>query len=335
MFYGVGEMMTAPDVKTLVASFKGRKVFFDPLWGNNGDKLITMGSRKILRECGTQLVRSPKRADVIVINGGASMTSSLWQHGLKILLTYASTYNGKILVVLPQSWEFNQTEFRKLILNNRAQRIYLYARERYSYELLKQIMGRNIYIGLDHDMAFHLDNSSFLASLKSKARDEHILIVERGDRESATGLQGQSSSLIPLISKVIPAQLRSRIPMRAKIKIVEKIAPLERVTKKAFHNQTKVSTPFYQSALELVAGKHHSLTSLPVHYADISLPTVCSFREFALAIARADIVITTRLHVGILSALLGKPTYLKQGPWHKIKGVYEYSLKRFDWVRLL
>lgn len=328
-------MMTGPDVKALIASFKGRKVFFDPLWGNNGDKLITMGSHKVLRECGVRLVHSPRRADVIVINGGASMTSSLWQHGLRILSAYALKCKGKTIVVLPQSWEFEPMEFKKLISDNYTQRTYLYARERYSYELLKQITGKNIYIGLDHDMAFHLDNSSFLANLKRKACTEHILIVERGDKESATGLRRQSSSLIPLISKAIPAPLRSRIPMRAKIKIVEKIAPLERVARKVFHNRTEISTPFYQSALELIAEKYPKFARLPIYYADISLPTVCSFREFTLFIAQAAVVVTTRLHVAILSALLGKPTYLKQGPWHKIKGVYEYSLKKFDQVWLI
>lgn len=327
--------MTGPNVKALIASFKGRKVFFDPLWGNNGDKLITMGSYKVLRECGVRLVHSPRRADIIVINGGASMTSSLWQHGLIILFTYALECKGKTIVVLPQSWQFEPMEFKRLISDNYTQRIYLYARERYSYELLKQIMGRNIYIGLDHDMAFHLNNSSFLANLKRKACNEHILIVERGDKESATGLQRQSSSLIPLISKAIPAPLRSRIPMRTKIKIVEKIAPLERIARKVFHNRTEISTPFYQSALELIAEKHPKFAKLPIYYADISLPTVCSFREFTLVIAQAAVVVTTRLHVAILSALLGKPTYLKQGPWHKIKGVYEYSLKRFGHVWLI
>ena len=57
-----------------------------------------------------------------------------------------------------------------------------------------------------------------------------------------------------------------------------------------------------------------------------------SFKDFVSIIANADRVYTDRLHVAILAAILGKETLLIGNRYHKNRGVYEYSLRRFPWV---
>jgi hypothetical protein len=57
-----------------LAPYRGRAIFFEPLEGNNGDKLIQLGSRTLLRSLGVILMREPKHAEVIVFNGGFAMS---------------------------------------------------------------------------------------------------------------------------------------------------------------------------------------------------------------------------------------------------------------------
>jgi len=321
-----------PPVIEFLKRYQGARVFFEPLWGNNGDTLIRMGALRALQQAKVICVRSPNRADLIVINGGSGLTH-LWGR-LHILEQYCRRFPQTPLVVLPSSWDCNPDEINTLV-RTRAAPCFLYARERYSFELLKgaATSGR-VVIGLDHDMAFHLKDSPYLTSL-SRAKDErHVLIVERSDVESATGAHEQPSRLVRLIQRVVPSKLRHALPQRARLYVAEYMFSLERIFN-MLQKPSASGTEFVREALKIVEDQYPQYRNLPIVVADISLKYVRSFRRFCLDIARAAIVVTTRLHVGILAALLGKPTYIKPGNWHKIVGVYEYSLIDFPNVRLL
>jgi len=54
-----------------------------------------------------------------------------------------------------------------------------------------------------------------------------------------------------------------------------------------------------------------------------------SFEDFVKIIAGAKIVVADRLHVGILSSILEKPTLSLPNSYFKNKAVYKYSLKHF------
>lgn len=58
-------------------------------------------------------------------------------------------------------------------------------------------------------------------------------------------------------------------------------------------------------------------------------------RAFADAMAYPDVVVTDRLHVGIISALLGKQVYLLDNDYGKLGGVYQQSLIQMPSVHLL
>jgi len=55
-----------------------------------------------------------------------------------------------------------------------------------------------------------------------------------------------------------------------------------------------------------------------------------SFYNYVKIVASAKVVISDRLHVAILGAILGKETYLIGNIYHKNMGVYEYSLSKYD-----
>jgi exopolysaccharide biosynthesis predicted pyruvyltransferase EpsI len=59
---------------------------------------------------------------------------------------------------------------------------------------------------------------------------------------------------------------------------------------------------------------------------DISLPNYASFDEFVEAISQASLIITTRLHVGILGAMGGRNVVLFEGGYWKARGIHEYSM---------
>ena len=62
--------------------------------------------------------------------------------------------------------------------------------------------------------------------------------------------------------------------------------------------------------------------------ADISLAETCRFEDFLQNVARASVIVTTRLHVAILGQLLNRRTYLVEGSYHKFRGVFEYSMRQ-------
>lgn len=74
----------------------------------------------------------------------------------------------------------------------------------------------------------------------------------------------------------------------------------------------------------------------------LGMPTVMrdlellpDFKLYVRTIAEASKVYTDRLHVAILSAILSKETYLFPNSYHKNRGVYEFSLKRFRNVKFI
>lgn len=58
-------------------------------------------------------------------------------------------------------------------------------------------------------------------------------------------------------------------------------------------------------------------------------------RSILLHINRFESVRTDRLHVGIMSALLGKKVYLYPNSYYKVKAVYEHTLHRYSNVTLM
>ncbi|MGH9899414.1 MAG: polysaccharide pyruvyl transferase family protein, partial [Pyrinomonadaceae bacterium] len=292
-------------VENDLAPYKGKPVFFDPLYGNNGDKLIEMGSRLTLERAGVKMVSNPSQAALIVLSGGASMTD-IWEHGFKTLAKYNKSFPHIPLIVLPASYSFKKTDFAAMFRDRKAE-AKLFTREHYSLERLKSLrFPSEVQVNIDHDMAFRLHGSSFIKRLQASVSSKHILIVERADREAMTAANDQ---LLPNGFHV------PRV-------LVGVTTPLKRlIMSSALIRRKKSETPFAIKACERLFSDLPSLQKIPVHAADISNSRICSFHRFSALIASSAAVVTTRLHVGILAAMLDKPVYLATGPYNKILGI--------------
>jgi len=166
--------------------FGGRRVFFEKLQGNNGDRLIELGSVRALEQSGAQIVDSPHQADAIIMNGGAGLTD-IWKHGFETLRRYNTRHADTPLIVLPSSVLFEKSDFASLFVGRRAPAV-LYARERVSHDMLSGLRyPSEVSIGIDHDMAFHLADSELVNRLRVRVSQKHILVVERRDSESVSG----------------------------------------------------------------------------------------------------------------------------------------------------
>jgi exopolysaccharide biosynthesis predicted pyruvyltransferase EpsI len=175
----------------------------------------------------------------------------------------------------------------------------------------------NVRIGADHDMSFHLEYSSWLRQLKSRAKSESVLVVERFDAERV-GVRTESLARARALGRHLPR-------------------PLRRLGRFALDRWRAHGSEVRSSMVTQALNFDPSLAARPVVQEDISIATRHSFEEFVERIVEADAVITTRLHPGILATLLGKPVYL-QGtthPYDKLRSVYQLSLRKYPNAHLL
>jgi exopolysaccharide biosynthesis predicted pyruvyltransferase EpsI len=325
-------MNITQSLKNELSRYRGQTVFFEPLHGNNGDKLIEMGSLELLRQCEVNLVKKPQQAQLIVVNGGAGMTD-IWVHGFQTLQAHNCNFPKTPLIICPSSFWFTKTDFPALF-NNRVAPALIYAREAYSLDILKNLVfPGQVQLALDHDTAFHLEGAAHIQNLRTRLAQKHILIVERDDPECVTKPYPTERLIaFPEVTQSVTLPgWKNCIPKVVKRPIYRHvITPLKRLTLAQHLGERDLNSSFTQSCLQRVWQDYPDLEKLPVFSADISDPSLCSFAKFSQLIAEAAVVVTTRLHVAILAAMLDKPTYIKSGPYHKIQGIFDYSLADRD-----
>ncbi|MGB5943440.1 MAG: polysaccharide pyruvyl transferase family protein [Leeuwenhoekiella sp.] len=300
-------------VNKQLSKIKNKKVFFEPLGGNNGDTLIEMGAKTVLEKNGIQLVKTPTEAEIIVINGSGDL--SYVHDDQPIAETRQSRlitkYHQTPVILLPSSCTVANAQKLSTPLKKRSAETILIARDNYSFENLKKLSSPQVKIYCDHDMAFGLLGSSWLENKKTESTtSENLLVIERFDAEAAT-VAPAIYSKTDWFRKVLPAGMKSAL-------------------KHIFLNKIQESTPFVKESTKLVADYIPHIAYNNIQAADISLPRNYTFEEFIASEQRASIVISTRLHGCILAALLGKPFIAVQFKGGlKLKGVFEKSLQSF------
>lgn len=301
-----GTMTVSPG--EFLSTLSGRRVFFDALYGNHGDRLLTIAAEALIARAGIAPVRRVRSAEFILVNGGGGMADG-WS-GLGRLATYCRSFPAVPLAVLPSSYYFTHSSLSELCDLRRAE-LWLWARERPSFDLLlqQQARGARFHVGLDHDLAFSLRRHPLVAELRRPAQPGHILVVERDDWEGPTG---RTRPLAPPGFGFIPESVRSRVRRVL-------VAPLRRRKDRA--------SEFCRAALAFARHRHPETADLPSVTADVSLAETCDFGAFLRHVAGAAVIVTTRLHVAILGQLLAIPTYLVEGRYHKYRGVFAYSMQ--------
>lgn len=129
---------------------------------------------KILRHYKIQATPS----DVILIHGGGNM-NDLW-HGIRLLKSVLQYNTHNVIIIGPQTYWFNETCFPALFTKAK-QDIYLFCREKFSYQLLNSLrLPRNVHVLLSHDTIFYLSKDDFHVR-----QGYYDLICLRTDKESA------------------------------------------------------------------------------------------------------------------------------------------------------
>ena len=296
-------MQSTPDNETCFGSFlktvRDRKTYFDGLCrGNNGDVLIVMGAKHILKKTGCKLVNSPKNAEQIIIRGSGSMVD-IHVTDFKDFVYYRKNYHDLPLIIGPSTYRFPGANFRKVCEISSSPFIF-FARDRISSRVLSELrLPKHCDIRVSHDLAFELRDSDFIENLVKNSSEKHILIAMRKDKEGVAGL------LVKMRGTWLPKRVRR---------------PLSWV-------RDRMVARVSRDAIEKILEREKVRETLPRIYRDVS--TSVSFEEFVVYIRDAALIITNRLHVAVLGHLLNKRVVLIcSGEYHrhKIRGVYELSM---------
>lgn len=322
-----------PPVREAVEKLRDKRVFFHALPGNNGDRLIQWGSRAVLRDVNATLVDKESEAEAIVLNGGAAISKD-WKLGISYVNQCNTHWGNKPLWIFPSTVNVKGLDFEDSF-SKRTSSAYFWTRELYSLEMLKRCNFPDIVqIGVDHDMAFQLRNEKFMDDLRAKLSGDFILIVERNDIESPTGFAQKrvyrhKSPLEKTLRGLAPSWLKKmRLDMQSKI---------QQKKNKALGPEVWRHRSYVEAALERVYADYPDARNLPIRWWDVSREDVCTMQEFLDTVAATGVIVTTRLHVGILGHMLGKRAFVTFGSGlsHKFKGIYEYSLEQDPNVRVL
>ena len=305
-----------------LASLKGVPIFDIPLAsptgevvGNNGDVLIRLGAERLFDRYDLTFVEDPDSAELLMMGGNGGMLEKFTVvPGL--FRDYWVRFPDKPLLMLPSTYFFPHRSVTA-DLPARSADVLLYCRERVSYDHLRDAgnLPPCCEVFLSHDTAFALHDAPFVDAYRNR-QGKHILIVERDDAEHPTRFSGPIGSRRSL-PQYIPAGLKKPLyPIRAFL-------------------FSRRMTGLRQQCEELLQQHHPDLAELPRLVRDVSRKDYSSFEEFCSAIGDAAVVFTSRLHVGIFAAMLDKPTYVFEGPYHKIRAIYEHSMTQYQQVTLV
>lgn len=307
-------------VRDYLSSFRGARAYH-PMYqdenarflGNNGDLLMRVACTSLLQQHQITEVDSPRSADLIVLDGGALREEYKFKPAF---LADICSRNGYLPIALMPSTFLYRRGSLATLLSGHPGPITLFCREVYSFSQLKHdtTLPDNVSVELDHDIAFEIIHTQMYAVLEGRPAT-HVLIVERRDLENPSGI-GKRYSRLRRLAAFLPTST------------VNWLYPV-------FERALGSRRTEYRLLCEDILQRRARSALLPRLAVDVSNPRYCCFADFCDHVSRAGVVFTTRLHVGILSSLLGIPTYLAEGLYHKVRGVYEYSMTEMNHVTLM
>jgi exopolysaccharide biosynthesis predicted pyruvyltransferase EpsI len=316
-------LLTQPTqrVRDFLEPFRGKRIYSPPLVnasgklvGNHGDTLMVLGAERLYAEYGIQRIDSGDTADLITVGGSGGMVEGM--DAIPAVLKHCcQQWPNTPLVVLPSTYYYPSRPFADEI-GEREAPVTLFCREPYSFRHLctDHKFPPHCDIQLDHDMAFELADASFVDRLRFMPT-RHILIVERTDVEHHR---------VAMNSKNL--RWRKRIGRLIGMRGKKLLYPLVNLIR------SRQRTTFRDQCETMLSESFPEQAQLPRLVRDVSNVNANDFDGFQDAIGAAAIVFTTRLHVGLLAAMMDRPTFIFGGPYHKIAGMYQFSLSHMKHV---
>ena len=278
---------------------RGSKIYPFPYKGNNGDTLIKFATSRLLEDLGLEIVPAPQQADVILWPGG---NISMWRANINDLKALARDFPDKELVIGPAGFQPSVFTSQALFKNISKVCTAIFAREPESYSYIRECLSPyGVRVDLSHDASLYLRESAWLQEQKRLSGEEYVLVCFRDDFESATfqnyRFRGGMQALPNILS-------------RLSTQIIHKYPRWKRVRK--ISNDRRSSAPI----------KVYDATSK-------------DFDTYLSTIRNAAEVHTDRLHVMLLSAMLGKKTFAYRTAYNKLESVYMHSVREFAEVQLV
>lgn len=209
----MANQIVSTKVFSLFEKYRANKFVFVEPGGNYGDELIYKGAEKLARLAGLSFTRIPHEEflgasfpedTVIYIHGGGGFVT--WWSGApeEELLQAASMHKGVVIagpqtfLVYPRYLSALAGKVKQLV---RAREVYLFTREKTSFEALKKVFsGSRIHVDHDHDTALNLESSD-LTVRRTGSEKKYILFSIRKDRETQND---QGLRLMPFSLKLDP-----------------------------------------------------------------------------------------------------------------------------------
>ena len=318
---------SVPLVDHHLNELKGKRVYYDQLKGNRGDDLILLGIEQQVKKAGLEIVSDISQADHLLIKGGGALIDS-YGSLLKHIGDLLQSTPNMPATILPTSYHLTTNSLPKMCGDSRKAPLRVYAREKYSFEALQKCkFDCPFELGMDHDSAFHLIGSKYLNNLANRPKKKHILIVERTDAEAVTKNSLNNSKPAKGANKP-KAAITALLPQSLKYHLKHRLV-LPKI-----ENQAR-TTAFASNTSDFIFKHHPDLKGLPIRCFDVSQNHLNTFDQFAQIIKDSAVVVSTRLHVGLFSAMLDIPTYLVAGSYHKLRGIYRYSMQDNSHVKLI
>lgn len=284
-------------------------VFLDlPYHPNVGDTLIAFAARHFLRNLPYRCLywssgytfdnRTISSETLIIFNGGGNF-GDLWKSFTDFRNKVIQTHPNNRFLIFPQSVCYrdkkNLEEDIK-VYSHCGNRMTICARDKDSYEFLKKNFVKNSVL-LVPDLAFYTDN----IYLKSKYGSGRVLFLKRRDAE------------------FVPSTKYDIIPKNAEIHDWPTMERFMRIHWKYLRFiQLRRRIQWYPKVLFHVEDYIWQKCILPYY-----------LRSGIKFVNRYDVIYTTRLHVAILSMLLGKQVYFFDNSYGKNSSLYNTWLNDF------
>jgi len=287
-----------------------------PYYTNIGDTLIWEGELEFLKKvpfkckgvCGWNEypTESVAKDNIVLIQGGGYF-GDVWRNGWRYVMDGIRPYKNNKIIILPMSIYYYDDSLREEDAKylSEFKNLTICARDNYSYEYAKKYFVNDAL--LVPDLAFCI-KKSYLDRWRVPMTDK-VLLLKRCDRE--------------LVSDIIEipetnVEVHDWPTMEAKTdfevgfeKAIEKL-------KKAQRKLPRMKSIFQRMEDEMYYRFHRKqMTARGVSF-------VSSYRK----------IYTTRLHVLILSVLLGKEVYIVDNNYGKLTGCYDTWLKDVDDVHV-
>lgn len=319
----------------LLSDYRGRRAYIVPMenarrrpLGNNGDKLMSRVFQRRIRQLDLKPAPLSEAEVVIVPPNGALLDTYRFPSLLTATIKNAT---GIPLVIFPSSAYFRTKSPAKMFEGRSADVLWV-LREPRSFLHLRSTWGQSladlgVRLALDHDVVA-AEGGRIRQHFPSCLKADYVLVAARLDSESRFYRPSITQASPTLGLKLLAKRAWHAAPhLGIKTKINRNIA---RAALK------KSGFALEERARQNAAGVFGSdLWERPFIYLDVSSPKFCSFFEYGELIANSSAVISDRLHVAMPAGLLGKPTIMMEGGYHKLKGVYEHSLQKVASIRFV